>query len=264
MYLDSVDEATLVVDIGNTNITCGIYQKDLMTWFARFFSSPNRTADEFYSLLSSLLGNIKTDMIKYVAIGSVVPELTRIWQHLITKYLSAGFCEISARCDLGLTYLVPEPGFIGADLIANAFGAWKKYSANCIVIDLGTATTIQFVTDKGSFEGAAIGPGIKTGADQLFQKTALLSQIEIENPPSILGTNTRDALLSGIVNGHAFMLDAYIQKIKQHYSECESIITIITGGIADLVKPLVPDLDFVDKSLTLDGIYLAHKHLIAK
>lgn len=264
MYPKNLDAATLVVDIGNTNITCGFYQNETMTWFARFFSSANRTADEYFSLLSSLLKDIRIGTIKAVAMSSVVPELTRIWQHLFQKYFEAEVLEITALSDLGLSYKVPEPSFIGGDLVANAYGAWKKYSTNCIVVDLGTATTIEFVTQNGSFEGTAIAPGLKTGADQLFEKAALLSQIEIVTPSVLLGTNTRDALLSGIVHGHAFMLESYIQNIKHQYSEYKDMKTIATGGIADLVKPLVPSIDIVDKTLTLDGIFLAYQHLRVK
>jgi type III pantothenate kinase len=257
MYQDSVAEATLVVDIGNTNITCGIYQQDKMAWFARFFSSTHRTADEYYSLLKPLLANIEVDSIKTIAIGSVVPELMRIWQHLFQKYLKAEVRELNALTAPGLSYKVPDPSFIGADLVANAYGAWKKYSTNCIIIDLGTATKVQFVTSEGRFEGTAIAPGLKTSSDQLFAKAALLSQIEITRPNVLLGTNTRDALLSGIVQGHAFMLESYVRKIKQHYFDRKEILTVATGGIIDLIQPLVPSIDVVDKSLTLDGIYLA-------
>lgn len=261
MYQKNVDERVLVVDIGNTNITCGIYTGDEMTWFARFFSSANRTADEYFSLLDNLLKDVRTESVGVVAIASVVPELTRIWQHLFQKYFKAGVLEITALSDLGLSYKVSDPSFIGADLVANAYGAWKKYPGDSIVIDLGTATTVEFITSEGSFEGTAIAPGMKTGAEQLFEKAALLSQIEIVPPEVLLGTNTRDALLSGIVHGHAYMLESYIRAIKSLYPERTGIRTIATGGIAELVKAHVPLIDIVDKTLTLDGIYLAFKHL---
>jgi type III pantothenate kinase len=250
---------TLVVDIGNTNITCGIYQQDELVRFARFYSSAHRTADEYFSLLIPLLNSVSLNNITNVVIGSVVPELMRIWMHLFHKYLSAEVWEINALSPLGLKYKVDNPSFIGADLIANAFGALKKYDSDCIIIDLGTATTIQFITKEGSFEGTAIAPGLKVSADTLFEKAALLSQIEIVSPSVLLGTNTRDALLSGIVNGHAYMLESFIQKIKTQYPDCHNIRTILTGGIADLVYLLIPSIDIVDKTITLDGFYLAYK-----
>ncbi|MDZ4121551.1 MAG: type III pantothenate kinase, partial [Candidatus Cloacimonadaceae bacterium] len=149
------DNTVLVVDIGNTNIVCGIYEQGNLTWFARFQSSRNRTADEYYSLLSPLLNGCALSSIRYIALGSVVPELTRIWLHLFQKYTSATVFETNGKSDLGLSFRIPDPGFIGADLIANAFAAWKKYAKNAIVIDLGTATTIQLVTSEGHFMGAS-------------------------------------------------------------------------------------------------------------
>ncbi|MDD4223492.1 MAG: type III pantothenate kinase [Candidatus Cloacimonetes bacterium] len=257
MHPNRAETATLVVDIGNTNITCGIYQSDQMTWFARFYSSHNRTADEYYALLKPLLIGISEQQITSIALASVVPELTRIWGHLFQKYLQAEVWDLTALSVPGLSYKVPDPSFIGADLVANAYGAWHKYRANCVILDLGTATKIQLVSADGCFEGSAIAPGIKTGADQLFEKAALLSPIELTAPPVLLGTNTKDALLSGIVQGHAFMLENYIQRIKQQHSDPRDLRVILTGGIADLVKPLVPSAEIVDKSLTLDGIHRA-------
>lgn len=179
---------------------------------------------------------------------------------MFQKFLSAEIWELTAFSVPGLSYKVPDPSFIGADLVANAYGAWQKYQASCLILDLGTATKVQLVSSKGRFEGTAIAPGLKTGADQLFQTAALLSPIELMPPPVLLGTNTRDALLSGIVQGHAYMLENFVRQVKLHYFDHKDIRTILTGGIADLVKPLVPSAELVDKSLTLDGIYLAWKN----
>ncbi len=251
------DTDILVIDIGNTNIVCGLYRQETLVWTARFKSSKERTADEYYSLLLPLVKDCSLDEIRHIAIGSVVPELSRIWLHLFQKYMKAKVYEINAYSPLGLSYLVSDPGFIGADLIANSFGAWKKYQTNCIVIDLGTATTIQVVTSSGLFMGSTIAPGLRTGAAFLFEKAALLSEIELISPKVLLGTNTRDALLSGIVSGHAFKIEAFISQIKSTYKDLTPLKTIMTGGIADLIKPLTPSVDIIDKTLTLDGLFLA-------
>ncbi len=261
MHQTKTEEAILAVDIGNTNVTCGIYRQGKLIWFARFFSSRKRTADEYYGLLNSLLTELPPSQIRRVALASVVPELTRIWQHLFAKYTSAQVLEIGARSDLGLSFRVKDPSFIGADLVMNAYGAWQKYQSDCIILDLGTATKVQFVTATGRFEGTAIAPGLKTSADHLFEKAALLSQIELVQPSGLLGTNTVDALLSGIVQGHAFMLENYVQEIKRQYPNRKGIQTILTGGVAELVKPLIPSADVLDKTLTLDGLQLAYRRL---
>ena len=263
MHLENDRKISLVVDIGNTNITCGVYKNDTLVGLFRFYSTTNRTADEYYSLLSDLIRDYASG-IEAITFSSVVPELSRIWQHLFRKFIDAPVLEINAASQLGLTYKVDDASIIGSDLVVNAYGAWCKYKTNCIIIDLGTATTIQFVTAEGSFEGVTIAPGMRSGAAHLLDKAALLSQIEISTPETLLGTNTKDALLSGIVNGHALMIEAFVQKIKLHYFERKEVKTILTGGIADLLMPLMKSVDYVDKTLTLDGIYLAGKKLQVK
>lgn len=251
-----VKEPILVVDIGNTNIVCALYQQGESIWTVRLGSDSLRSADEYFGILSSLLKVVSFDSIRYVALGSVVPELGRIWRHLFAKYSTAKVLEINALTPLGLKYKVDNPGFIGADLVANAFATWKKYHCNAIIIDLGTATTIQVLSEKGVFEGCIIAPGMKTGAANLFAKAAQLSELELVPPPVLLGTNTHDAVLSGIIHGHALMLESFICKLKQQYHDLAPLTTIVCGGLAGLIQPLIPSADIIDKSLTLDGFHL--------
>ena len=256
---------TLVVDIGNTNIVCGVYKTDTLHWHARFKTDRCATSDQYFAYLSALKKNAwNVCDINCIVIASVVPELTRIWHHLFQKHFSAPEHHINANSGLGLSYCVFDPSFIGADLIINAFAAWKKYLSTCIVVDLGTATTIQLITNQGKFMGTVIAPGIRTAAAQLFNKAALLSEIELTFPEKTLGTTTHDALLSGIVTGHAYMIESFIQKIKAEYAELKPIVTVATGGIVDLMFPLISSIDFVDKTLTLDGLNLAAKILSQK
>ncbi|HNX36767.1 MAG TPA: type III pantothenate kinase [Candidatus Cloacimonadota bacterium] len=255
------ETAILVVDIGNTSLTCGVYYGDMLVWHTRMQSLKEKTSDEYFSVIKSLLDDKYLSKIKFVAFASVVPEMTRIWMHLCQKYLKAEIYLINAYSDLGIKYLVSDPGFIGADLVVNAYAALQKYHTNCIVIDLGTATTVQVIKADGTFEGTVIAPGIKTGSAYLFEKTALLSEIELVAPTKLLGTNTHDAMLSGIIYGHAFMIDSYISAIKRQYASDMELKTIITGGMSDLVAPILSFINHVDKTITLDGTYLALKRL---
>jgi type III pantothenate kinase len=253
---------TLVLDIGNTNIVCGIYKNDVLIWHARFQTNRHRTSDEYFALLVSLSkDSINLSQINRIAVASVVPDMTRMMQHMFDKYFSAQAIIINGYSNLGLSYLVDDPGFIGADLVVNAFAAWKKYKTNSIIVDLGTATTIQLVTSDGRFLGAIIAPGIKTAAAELFDKAALLSEIELSSPINTLGTNTKDALLSGIIKGHALMIDSFIKHLKIEYKDYTPIKAIATGGISDLMVPLIPSINVLDKTLTLDGLHLATKQL---
>lgn len=261
MHKYSVSEPVLVVDIGNTNIVCAIYQQGNAVWTSSLQSQRERTSDEYYSLLSGLLRDISLIDIPYVALGSVVPELSRIWKHLISKYTKADVYEINGLSSLGFTYKSTNPETVGADLVANAYAAWKKHEHNSIVIDLGTATTIQVVSSKGVFEGAVIAPGIKTAASSLWVKAAQLHELELKTPPTLLGRNTHDAVLSGVIHGHALMLEGFINKLKLQYFDYAPLYTILCGGLATLVQPLIASIDIVDKSLTLDGFYLAFNQL---
>jgi type III pantothenate kinase len=250
----------LVVDIGNTNIVCGVYYNDVLIWHARFKTDRYRTSDEYFALLSALKDNTwSVEQIKNIAIASVVPDMTRVWLHVVNKYFSVKANIITGYTNLGLSYAATDPGFIGADLIVNALGAWKKYKSSCIIIDFGTATTLQLITSSGKFMGAIIAPGIRTASTELFDKAALLSEIELTTPASTLGTSTHDALLSGIVKGHALMVESFIQQLIVEHNKYKPLIAIATGGIADLLVPLVPSITHLDKTLTLDGLYLAAK-----
>ncbi|MDD2228789.1 MAG: type III pantothenate kinase [Candidatus Cloacimonetes bacterium] len=257
----SVSELVLVVDIGNTNIVCAIYQQGSAIWTSRFQTIRERTSDEYYSLLANLLQDIKLADINFVAFGSVVPELSRIWKHLIAKYMTAEIYDVNGLSPLGFTFKATSPQTIGADLIANAYAAWRKYQQNVIVIDLGTATTIQVISSAGVFEGAIIAPGLKTGASNLFSKAAQLYELELISPPALLGKNTHDAVLSGVVHGHALMLETFITKLKLQYIDYAPMLTILSGGMASLLKPLIASADIIDKNLTLDGFYMAFDKL---
>ena len=260
-----LQEPVLVVDIGNTNIVCAIYLKGKSIWTVSLKSSRENTSDEYYVLLGSLLESttlpdgykLGLKDIRYIVLGSVVPELTRVWKHLCSKYIQAEVYEINALSPLGISFRVDNPSFIGADLIANAYAAWQKYRTSSIIIDLGTATTIELISPEGMFEGAIIAPGIKIGAESLFSKAAKLYEIELVSPTALLGLNTTEAMLSGIIYGHSFMLDTFIAKIKEQYSQLKPFQTILTGGMSSLIKPYLSEINTIYKCLTLDGFYLA-------
>jgi len=248
----------LVFDIGNTNIVGGVYEDGLLKCTLRLSSDLKKTADEYFVLVNSICENqgVNINCMDKIVLSSVVPSLTRCFEHMFQRYFKCGYIIVNGYSQLGLTYSVNDPGFIGADLIVNAYSAWKKYQTNCIICDMGTATTIQLVSQEGHFWGTSILPGLVTGAVNLFEKAALLSDIQLEKPTKILGTTTKEALLSGIVYGHAFLLDRFITEIKATYFQIENIKTIATGGISALVCEHTQNVDVIDKTLTLDGLYL--------
>ncbi len=251
------DRSVLVVDIGNSNIVCGLYSQGSLQRSIRISTSEPKSFEEYNGLLRQLLAESQSGLPECAVIGSVVPELTSVWQGLCLELLGARVYLLSAYSPLGISYMVPDPGFIGADLVANVFAAWKLYSCNCIVIDLGTATKIQLVTETGLYAGVAIAPGLQVSADSLFARAAKLSKLELKTPELVLGNNTADALNCGIVRGHANLIRGFIGEIRAAYPDLLPIKTVLTGGLSPLVKPLLPELDVSNPNLTLDGLYLA-------
>ena len=246
----------MVVDIGNTNIVLGFYTKTELLYIWRLNTDKAKTVDEYFSIIKQLINDRKLELsqIKKVAISSVVPEITEIFSHLISTYIKCDIAIIDAYSDLGLIYPVKNLKFIGSDLVVNAFSAKEKYKTNCIICDLGTATTIQLVGEDGFFYGTIIAPGVITSSKNLFNSTALLSSVQLKRPEHLLGTNTTDALLSGILTGNKLMLNGFINALKDEYKHLGSIKTIATGGIADLIYKDSKEIDIIDKNLTLDGL----------
>ncbi len=253
-----------VLDIGNTHIVMGIYSENGLIRSWRLTTDKSKTEDEYFSVIKPLLSenSINIKNIVSIAISSVVPNLTRVFEHLIQKYFFCSPIIVNSGCGLGLKFPMKDPGFIGADLVVNAFAAKEKYKTNCIIFDFGTATTIQLVGADGFFYGTIIYPGVITSAKNLFETTSQLSNIKFQKPENILGTTTRDALLSGIITGNTFMLDGFIGSIRKEYKHLGKIKVIATGGIADLVCENSKEVDIIDKHLTLDGLNLiCQKHL---
>ena len=248
----------MVVDIGNTHIVIGFYSYTEYQYSWRLNTNNAKTEDEYFCIIKQLAENqnLILSQIDKVAISSVVPEITRIFSHLINKYIKCDIDIVNAYSELGLIFPMEDPGFIGSDLVVNAYSAITKYKTNCIICDFGTATTIQLVGKDGHFFGTIIAPGVITSAKNLFNSTALLSNVQLKKPEHLLGTNTTDALLSGIITGNSLMLDGFIKALKREYKHLGSIKTIATGGIAELICMDSKEIDIIDTNLTLDGLNL--------
>ncbi|PID28898.1 MAG: pantothenate kinase [Candidatus Cloacimonadota bacterium] len=246
----------LVVDIGNTNIVIGIYTDGALVNVWRLKTDASKTEDEYYVLIAALLAEkgIKLKEISKSALASVVTKLTSTFLRFSEKYLSCKMISVDGYTDLGLSFPVKDPGFIGADLIVNAYAAVEKYKTNCLICDLGTASTIQLAGADKYFYGTVIAPGMMISAQSLFKEASMLSKISLATPPAILGTNTQDALRSGIIFGNAFMIDAFLKYIRLQYRQLGEIKSIVTGGMAALISDLTEEIDVIDVNLTLEGL----------
>jgi type III pantothenate kinase len=243
-----------VLDIGNSHIVAAVFQNSKMLRSWRF--ATDKTKDEYGVIINSFFSNLNLEIqqIDRAAISSVVPVLTGVFEKMFTEAGIEKITLVSAYTPLGLRFPMSDPGFVGADLVVNAFAAKEKYQQNCIVCDFGTATTMQLVGKDGFFYGTVIMPGVMISATRLFDKAALLTNIDLEAPTTLLGTNTQDSLLSGIIRGNAFMIDGFIRKIKEEHSNLKPIKVIATGGISQLICQQSEEIDEIDENLTLTGL----------
>lgn len=245
-----------VLDIGNSHIVAAVFQNNKLLRSWRFSTDKTKTKDEYFVVLKSLFTQVKLQLkeVQKVAISSVVPSVTGVFETLFNEIGINKVTSVSAYTSLGLSFPMPDPGFVGADLVVNAFAAKEKYGTNCIICDFGTATTVQLVGQDGKFYGTAIMPGVMISASRLFSKAALLTSIDLKAPVTLLGTNTKDSLLSGIIRGNAFMLDGFVRKIKQQHSDLKPIKVIATGGVSKLICSESEEIDQIDETLTLEGL----------
>jgi len=252
-------ENILVIDIGNTNIVFGIYTNGNLVKTSRLSTYLDRTIDEYILFLNAICSNAN---ISFISVSSVVPTITAKIEKVITDNVKLPYYLVTSLTELGLKYPVKETSHIGADLIVNAFCVWHKYQKNSIVCDFGTATTLQLISADGMFYGTTILPGIATSAKNLFDKASLLKSIDLEDSKVLMGLNTKDALLSGIIRGHAYSIDGFVHSITEHFHKLDEITVIATGGLSNIVIKHSKTIQIIDNTLTLEGLYRIAKKII--
>ncbi len=253
----------LAVDAGNTSISFGIFDgKELIKKFA-LASDKKRSVDEYGVLISSVLyqNGIEKEKLSDAIIASVVPTLTDVLKSAVKNYLDIDVAKVTTKINSGITYKIDNPKELGADRIANARAAVEiAPNKACVVVDFGTATNFDVISKNKEFLGGAIAPGINISALALSNYTSLLPKIRVEEPPCTIGKNTVDCILSGIIIGHAKMIDGIIENIENELGE--KVVVIATGGYNDIVKPsMKKDFDFVEPDLTLQGLRLIFENM---
>ncbi|MBU3947520.1 MAG: type III pantothenate kinase [Proteobacteria bacterium] len=245
----------LVIDVGNTNIVMGIYDGAKLVRDWRIRTERNTTEDEFNVLAMGLFatGNINPADIKKTIISSVVPPIVMILDSFCRKYLGHAPHWVDARSYPGIKVLSGNPSEVGADRIVNAVGAYEKYKTSLIIIDFGTATTFDVVSEKGEYLGGAISPGIMIAAEALFQKASKLPRVEIFVPPDkVIGTDTVSSMKSGIIFGYAGLIDGMVARMKAEMDTNPKVIA--TGGLARLMFNVATSIEAVEPDLTLEGL----------
>lgn len=250
----------LVVDVGNTNITYGIYKnKELIQTF-RMTSKLPRTSDEYGIAILSLLNDngIKRHDVNGVIIASVVPDVMYSLTSSMIKYLNAEPMIVGPGLRTGIKVITPNPREIGADRIVDAVGAFDKYGGPVLVLDFGTATTYDLVNAKGEFEAGITAPGIKISAKALWEDTAKLPEIEIAKPDSILAKDTITSMQAGLVYGQIGQTEYIIDRVRKE-SGYDDMKVIATGGLGGIISKETSMIDVYDRDLTLDGLRMIYE-----
>lgn len=246
----------LAIDIGNTHTVLGIYHKDRLKEYFRVASNHALTVDECGILVKQLFADYKK--IRDVVICSVVPPLTPIYLEMCQKFLNVDPLLVHSNLPLGIKILYDDPSKVGADRIANAVAGYQIYGGPTIIVDLGTATTFDVISEKGEYLGGAIAPGIETSSLNLFHRAAQLFKISLKRPQKAIGKNTEESLRSGIIFGSVGQIDGIVNRIKEELKREHKITkkpkVIATGGLAELIAKESNTIQKTDPTLTLEGL----------
>ncbi len=248
----------LAVDIGNTNITIGVFNGSKLKATWRVATGVHRMPDEYASLMLLLFEHegIAVSQITDAILCSVVPPVAGVFEEMCRRYLKVTPVLVEAGIKTGVRISMDNPREVGADRIVNAVAAHQLYGGAVIVIDLGTATTFDAVSKEGDYLGGAIAPGIAIATEALFSRTAVLPRVELTHPNRAIGRNTVAAMQSGIVFGYAGLIEGIVTRIKQELGDKAKVVA--TGGYAELLARETPAIDEVNPDLTLIGLRLIY------
>ncbi len=249
----------LTADIGNTNITLGVFENDELVFISRLATQRHRTAEQYAIELKAVfeLEKLSTSLDGAI-ISSVVPELTRIFKTAIEKVTGCTALIVAAGLKNGLKIATDNPKELGADLVAGAVGAVSQYELPCLVMDLGTATKISVIDEDGTFLGCTIAPGIGISLDALSLRTSQLPAIELSAPKHAIGTNTIECIRSGTVLGNAAMLDGMCDRLEKELGKPVKSL-VATGGLGKEIVTCCNKNIIFNKDLVLQGLLTIYK-----
>jgi type III pantothenate kinase len=253
----------LTLDIGNTEITVGLFRGADLDAHWRLTTNPGRTPDEWGSAIGGFLvaAGHSPNEVRAVCLASVAPAVTQDLMTGIGRITGRTGVQIDARSRLPVILDVDEPLSVGADRIVNALAAVELYHHDTIVVDFGTATTFDCVTAEGRFLGGVIMPGLRTAADQLTRRTAKLPATELRAPARVIGRRTEECIQAGVLYGTADAVDGLVRRIRAEWPDGRQPKVVATGGLANVVAPLTSTIEDIDPDLTLQGLRLAAGYL---
>ena len=250
----------ITIDVGNTNITVGVFEEDEIKATFRMTTKMPRTSDEYGMLLLNLLeqNEIEPKDIDDAIVASVVPNVMYALESAIVKYLHISPIFIEPGIKTGIRIAIDNPKQVGADRIVDAAAAYGLYGGPVLVLDFGTATTYDLIDANGTFITGITAPGIQTAAKALWEEAAKLPEIEIRKPDSIMAKDTITSMQAGLIFGQVGQTEYIIRKIKEE-SGLKDIKVVATGGLGKIIVSETTEIDIFDPTLTLKGMLLIYK-----
>ena len=249
----------LAIDIGNTNVTLGVFDKEELRATWAIATDIKKTADEYAVFLMNLLPreDLTIEEIDQISIACVVPPLLSTMEDMCTRYFKTQPLVVGPGVKTGVRICTDNPREVGADRIVNVAAAMRLYGGPAIVIDFGTATTFDVLSKTGDYLGGAIAPGIVISAEALFTRASKLPRIELIPPEKAIGKNSVEAMQAGIMFGYAGLIENLVGRIRKEMGGKAKVIA--TGGLSAVIASETQVIEIVDKNLTLVGLRLIHE-----
>lgn len=246
----------LTIDIGNTNLTLGLYEGDKLGAHWRLATDHNRMPDEYGLQFLGLLQNAGKTVndITGISLASVVPPLTGRVIQACHEYLKQEPLVVDTGVKTGIKILYEDPRAVGADRVCDAVAVMKLYGGPACVVDFGTATTFNAVTKDGEYLGGAIMAGVNLAAEALYTRAAKLPRIDLQVPPSVIGRNTVHAMQSGLLFGYVSMVEGMVTRFRSELGSDMKVVA--TGGLAEVIASETKVIDVISPWLTLEGLRL--------
>lgn len=253
----------LVIDVGNTEVTVGLFRGNQLLKDWRLTTGIKRTSDEWATVLTSYLSQAghSTQEIQASVAASVAPGVTEGVAVGVTSAIGVRPILVDSTLNLPVQLDVEEPLQVGADRIVNTLAASKLYERDTIVVDFGTATTFDCITAGGRFIGGVIAPGLQAAAEELSQRAAKLPATELVPPSHVIGRRTEDCIRSGVLYGTADAVDGIVRRIKEEWPDGGSPYVVATGGLSEKIVPLTSEIDTTEPHLTLLGLQFVAVYL---
>ncbi len=248
----------LTLDVGNTNVTLGVYDGDSLRATWRFATDVEKQPDEYGVLLLTLLQHesLSPADVTDAVMACVVPDLEPVIDLVCERYLAVRPLVVHAGVRTGLRILYDTPRDVGADRVADAVAAIQLYGPPLIVVDLGTATVFDAITKEGDYLGGALAPGLGIASEALFRRAAKLYRVELSRPRAAIGRNTITAMQSGILFGYVGLIEGVVRRMKEEMGDSPKVIG--TGGYAQLISRETDVIDIVNQDLTLEGLRIIY------